>query len=409
MSRSRAFAICCAFALVAPAARTARAQDLLADAADARVQAEILVDMESAALPPVLRPNQEHLVPSVESWVAQRSTLDTILEGDVVEMERVAMALSQARGLANNFADAEAIAVLSGALRRAADQSTIPGIASLYAELELQLGIALARVNLNQIASQSLLRSVVIDPSRVVGDAEAAPGFVARARATSASTSELPRTRIEVTCLPIGARVFLDDVDRGACASPVSVSLATIVGRHFLRVSDIAHVPYGVLLDAFSGEPTRVHVALRPDENRVLAQEADAAARAGNEELLGEKISLLAARLGASPIVWLRHRAHSPRGRNVFSEVSVDDIRHFGVERAEGESPRMFTNALAAREWLAEALPPPPRPHTVFDEGWFPPVVTLVATVLFVGIGITASEQRPPPAPVIFIDPSGLP
>ncbi|HEX4355184.1 MAG TPA: PEGA domain-containing protein, partial [Polyangiales bacterium] len=181
------------------------------------------------------------------------SALDPLRESDRL--------IAQARRDAAELDEPSALRRLAEAERLLSHALAVPGSSAFYAEVQLQLGVTAAQLGLDGLAEASFARAARLDPRRRLLAGEAPPTVVSLAARVFDRASAAPEGEVRIVTDPIGARVFLDEVERGN--APVIVRARS--GVHSLRIEAPGHVAYGVLFELEEGRRPDVSVALTID------------------------------------------------------------------------------------------------------------------------------------------------
>jgi hypothetical protein len=193
-------------------------------------------------------------------------------------LSRVEQDLARARQQAAGLDEAGALSTLAAAASRAEALADVAGAAAYVAEVQLRLGTTAAQAGLDELAADALRQAATLDPARRLRAGEARPQTVALAERIAREVATGPRGELTVRCAAPGARVFVDDVDRG----PAPAQLSLPVGRHALRVQAPGHATHGAMLDVFEGARPPLEVRLSEHAAVQVARDLRAAVAAGD-------------------------------------------------------------------------------------------------------------------------------
>ncbi|MET0390819.1 MAG: PEGA domain-containing protein, partial [Polyangiales bacterium] len=181
-------------------------------------------------------------------------------------------AMAQASVALAELDESRALRELARAERALSGVLALTGAALFYAEVQLRIGVSAAQLGVHELARAAFARAARIDPERSLLPGEAAPEVVALARLAREQVSNAPEGEVRIAVAASGARVFVDDIERGV--APIVVRART--GLHVLRIDAPGYTPYGCLFDVTEGR--------RPEQRWLLA--ASAASPAARERAL---------------------------------------------------------------------------------------------------------------------------
>ncbi len=222
----------------------------------------------------------------------------------VAALEEALRGLAEARELAARLEEREALAVLARTRARVETLLAVPGSSRWAAEVEVAIAVVAHQAGASALAERSLRAAATLDPSRILGSAEAPPALVTRARAIAEETAGGRRStfRVEVDAVPsVRPVAFLDDVALPAVDGGPAFAVEAPVGEHVLRVEAPGFRPYARRLEVYEGARPAVSIRLAPEPTTRAATRAVAAARRGDP---GEVAGALEA-LGRPLEVWM--------------------------------------------------------------------------------------------------------
>ena len=281
------------------------------------------------------------------------------------DLQRVEDLLLHAREQTAALAEADALATLAEASRIADQEADLPGAPAFCAEVQLALGVTAMQAGFSWLALDAFRRAATLDPSRRLLDAEASPAVVQAYAQVVREVALAPVGEVEVRAGVALARVYVDDVDRGA--APVRLRLT--VGRHALRVEAPGHRGYGAFVDVLEGARPPLLVQLSPTPALDAARALDAAAAQGDYAAVRAAMAALRD-ASASPEDVIVVEG-SPVGKKLLL-VRCDAEACRGPQRVRaeapwdpGRAPALDAARLAAgRSWLAETERAPRAEHS---------------------------------------------
>ena len=134
---------------------------------------------------------------------------------DLVPLRQVEDLLAAARRSRAELDEATALRRLAEAQRLAWEALSVPGAAAFCAEVELQLAVTAAQAGHWELAADSLARAARLDAPRRLLSAEASPQVVALADRVFRDAAAGAEGELPISVDAAGARIFLDDIDRG--------------------------------------------------------------------------------------------------------------------------------------------------------------------------------------------------
>lgn len=342
-----------------------------------------------------------------------------IAREDLASLALVEAHLVQARVHTARLAEADALAELAAADRLLQSLFHVPGSSAFHVEVQTAIGLVAAQAQLTAAAEAAQRRAAVVDPSRGVRAAEAAPTWVERANQISREIATAPVGEIEVTTSPAGARVYLDDTLVGMAPT----TLRATRGVHVLRLEADGYRALGALLPVDAGARPAVHVALARDPVvAALSELTDAGQRADQSRIQRGLRSLqtLGAPIGS---VWLL-RTHEPRpDRALVTRCTIDlcePTRRFEVDGTDvgtgsyGQAldPAGFGRDRHVRDlaWLTDVAPSPARgTHAQASPAWWQRWYVWSAAAALVGgsvaLGVAANQGPDPQRLRVTIEP----
>jgi hypothetical protein len=268
---------------------------------------------------------------------------------ELSQLRAVDASIARARHALVSLGEVEALRELATAERTLRGALLLPGAAAFYAELQLQLGVAAAQLGQLGLAEAAFARAARVDPGRRLLAGEAAPEVVALAARAFELAERAPEGELRVLVNAPGARVFVDDRERGS--APLSVRARS--GLHVLRIEAEGHLPYACLFEIGEGQRPEQRFSLAPDP-RVAALGSTRAAlgRAPAAELARSAQLLLAI---APELRGLALGERAADGRGLLIRCARDGCR----------APRTWSGARA----LGDALAAPPERAALSDAG----------------------------------------
>ncbi|UJR82621.1 PEGA domain-containing protein [Sandaracinus amylolyticus] len=337
-----------------------------------------------------------------EQWVLDEPGSAETRVARLADVERLVREAHDARAELDSHG---ALARLADAERIARSVLDVPGASAWYAEVQIALAVTAAELGQSGLAEAALARASTIDPSRVLGAAEAPPALVARAASIARAIATGPRGRFELRTDVPGAIVSLD----GRVIGEAPARIETSVGAHVLRVDAPGHRAWARLVDVLEGARAPIAVTLAPEPVLVAARSLRDASDAGALEHVASLLAELSRDGHAPRALWLveasagatdRALVVACRAEGCSEPVRIDVAR---VESALPHDPDLVgaplgARALAdARAWLDEPIPvaPPPPPAA---EWWQEPWPWVIAGVVIAGaIGATIGATWPEP------------
>ena len=287
---------------------------------------------------------------SETAWLAEQR--EGVAASALVPLRESGELISEARRRMAELEEPAALRCLARAEQLLQAALQVPGVSAYYAEVQLQLGVTAAQVGLFGLADASFGRAARLDPRRRLLSGEAAPEVVARAARVFDEAAGAPEGDLRITSEPTGARVFVDDVERGE----TPLALRARAGTHVLRLELPGERAYGTLFDVAPG--------LRPAQHFVLVADARAqtlaALRAEQRDVTPfarASEALLAAAPELAALAWSERDVRSARQLVFFCDRSGCRApwRTFREETLDPEAPQPeLTRAEleSARGWL---------------------------------------------------------
>jgi hypothetical protein len=350
-------------------------------------------------------------VESESRWLAaHQAGVDSGALAPLRETDRL---ITEARRRAAELDEPGALRRLAQAERLLAGALAVPGAAAFYAEVQLQLGVTAAQLGLLGLAEASFARAARLDARRRLLAGEAAPEVVALAARAYDEATSAPEGELRIVTDTPGARVYVDDVERGV----TPLTLRARVGVHALRLSAQGRTPYGTLFDLAQGRRPDQHFVLTLDVRaasvqRLLALPADASA----EALTGAAQAVLLAAPELTTIAWLaRDEIHA---RQLLFVCDRSDCktplaleRGLPVPRAIGAGLLSQSTLTTARDWLHAAplarSPPRSGSASLWQRWYFWSV--LGAALLGGGVLVAVAAQPEPQRTLrVTVDPGAL-
>jgi len=244
-----------------------------------------------------------------------------IARDDLRRLAEVETGLLQARVHAAKLAEPAALTELVAAERTLQSLLHLPGASAFYVEVQTAIGLVAAQAQRLGLAEAAQRRASVVDPSRGVRAAEAAPGWVQRANEIALEVASAPVGEVEVVTQPAGARVFLDDNLLGTTPTTLRVTR----GVHVLRVEADGYRAFGALLPVDAGARPAVRVELERDPVVTALSRLAAAAAAPDQPEVRRTLRALQV-LGA-PVasVWMVRTNPLRDDRALLTRCTVDD------------------------------------------------------------------------------------
>lgn len=265
---------------------------------------------------------------------------------ELSQLRAVDASIARARQALVSLGEVEALRELATAEQTLRAALLLPGAAAFYAELQLQLGVAAAQLGQLGLAEAAFARAARVDPGRRLLAGEAAPELVALATRAFELAERAPEGELRVVVNAPGARVFLDDRERGS--APLSVRARS--GLHVLRIEAEGHLPYACLFEVGEGQ--------RPEQRFSLVEDPRVAA-------LGKLRSAFA----GGPVAQLERSAQrllalAPELRGLALGERAPDARGLLIrcQRAGCRAPHMWSGARDPGDVLA--APPERAPLT---------------------------------------------
>lgn len=299
-----------------------------------------------------------------QTWLAADEWLPEsgVSPADLAPLRRVEELLAAARRSAAELDEEAALRRLVEAQRLAWDSLGVPGAAAFCAEVELQLAVTAAQAGHLELAENSLARAARLDSARQLLAAEASPEVVALARRVFRDAAAGPEAELPVEVSAQGARIFVDDVDRGL--APQRLRLRA--GTHALRIEAPGHLAHHARLEVAEGSRPVQRFVLAPDP-KLLALASMMRARAGDARALQREATLLlSAASELRAIAWLE--SGPARERELLLRCDREGCRApvrmvHGVRGADSDAERAgasltAANLTQARAWL-DAEPAP--------------------------------------------------
>jgi len=320
----------------------------------------------------------------------------------VAPFAQVARLLTEATTLAADLRETEALARLGTAERLVREHADVPGAARWLAEVRTRVGVIALASSLDALGRSALGDAATLDPSRILGSAEAPPQVVEDARAIALNVASRPVGSFRVFGEGPFATVIIDDRPVG----PAPARVVVPVGRHVLRVESRGYRPWGQVIDVLEGNAPDVHVRLSPGPElaarRALSQAASRGDAAGVRDALRQLPE------DAQPNeVWLLELSRTRLDRALLTRctrASCGAPQRLVPDRpALGERAAWSTESQRrAHAWLA-APPPPPPPRT--------PLYRRPGLWLGVGAAVIAASvtaivlTRPEPRHTLVVEP----
>jgi tetratricopeptide (TPR) repeat protein len=354
---------------------------------------------------------REHMI-DVATWQRQRQRQRAL--SALARLHDVDVAISLARQATAALQEDAALRALSRAERALQDAMELPGAATFYAELQLQLGVTAAHSGMPELADAAFARAASIDPTRRLLAGEAAPDVVSIAQRAFERVAKAREGTLHVaaTVTPTAAaRVFIDDRELGV--APLSVRVHS--GLHVLRVEADGHAPYARSFEMLEGERPVFRVVLSPEPSALALRDVEQAFASGSaREISAASAHVLALepRLGAllfgervSARGWFARCEPAACAVVTYANTSGERVL---VQRSAAMSRRALDDA---RAWLT------PEPSVVAAtradapplwQRWY---VWAVAGAAVVGAGVwvgAAAQPDPQRSLRVSVDPSAL-
>jgi hypothetical protein len=348
-------------------------------------------------------------VESESVWLAAHQVaVDSAALAPLRETDRL---ITEARRRAAELDESGALRRLAQAERLLASALALPGAAAFYAEVQLQLGVTAAQLGLLGLAEASFARAARLDARRRLLAGEAAPEIAALAARVYDGATSAPEGELRIVTDTPGARVYVDDVERGV----TPLTLRARVGVHALRFSAQGRTPYGTLFELAQGRRPDQHFMLTLDARAasvrgLLALPADASA----ETLTDAAQAVLLAAPELTTIAWLARDEIRARQLLFVCERSgcKSPIRHergLPARRAMGAGLLSQSTLMSALDWMRAAprSPPPPVSATLWQRWYFWSV--LGAAFLGGGVLVAVAAQPEPQRTLrVTVDPGAL-
>jgi hypothetical protein len=273
---------------------------------------------------------------------------------ELIPLRQVEDLLAAARRSAAELDESAALRSLAEAQRLAWDALSVPGAAAFCAEVELQLAVTAAQAGRWELAADSLARAARLDGPRHLLAAEASPEVVALANRVFRDAAAGAEGELPIGVDAEGARIFVDDVDRGLAPQRVRVR----AGTHALRIEAPERVPYHARIEVAQGVRPPQRYVLAPDPRAVAKAQMRAALHADATTLAYATYALLSAATELSAVVWIESEPSSMR-RLIHRCDASGCIEPIRIERDAARATRSETRLtaetlLAARAWLRE-------------------------------------------------------
>lgn len=228
---------------------------------------------------------------------------------ELLPLRQVEDLLAAARRSRAELDEASALRRLAEAQRLAWDALGVPGAAAFCAEVELQLAVTAAQAGHWELAADSFGRAARLDGARRLLAAEASPQVVALADRVFRDAAIGPEGELPISADAPGARIYIDDIDRGL--APQRVRLRA--GTHALRIEAAGRVPYHARIEVAQGVRPAQRFVLAPDPRASAKARLRAALRADATALVSATTALLVAAPEVSRVVWSEHDARTNR------------------------------------------------------------------------------------------------
>lgn len=342
-----------------------------------------------------------------DSWSAEVG----VTAAELVPLRQVEELLATARKSAADLDEGGALRSLAKAQRLAWDALSVPGAAAFCAEVELQLAVTAAQAGRWELAADSLARAARLDGPRRLLAAEASPEVVALADrvfrdAAAGAEGELP---IDVDAE--GARIFVDDVDRGLAPQRVRMR----VGTHALRIEAAGRLPYHARIEVAQGLRPAQRFVLAPDPRAVAKARVRASLNADAATLEQTTSALLSAAPELRGVAWIERDARSTRRliQRCDAHGCSEPVR---VERDRALPRRAIRltgeTLFAARAWLRDDARIAHASARTADAPWWSRwYVWTAATAIVIGASaaaVVANEAAPSRSLRVVVDSGDL-
>jgi len=268
---------------------------------------------------------------------------------DLTPLRRVEELLSAARQRAAELDEEGALRRLAEAQRLAWDSLAVPGAAAFCAEVELQLAVTAAQAGRWELAADSLARAARLDGQRRLLAGEASPEVVALGARVFRDAATGAEGELPIGVSAPGARIFVDDIDRGLAPQRIRIR----VGTHALRVEAPGHVAHYARLEVSEGARPAQHIVLAPDP-RLLAVERVAHMLGGDLNAWQDAVrSLLLAAPDVRAVAWFEDDSS---GRRLLYTCHVSGCRLPLRVEANGRARRVRPDALGAAGLTPDTL-----------------------------------------------------
>ncbi|HKU37964.1 MAG TPA: PEGA domain-containing protein [Polyangiales bacterium] len=320
-----------------------------------------------------------------------------VAPAELVPLRRVEDLLAAARHSRAELDEASALRRLAEAQRLAWDALGVPGAAAFCAEVELQLAVTAAQAGHWELAADSLARAARLDGARRLLAAEASPQVVALADRVFRDAAVGPEGELPISTDAPGARIYIDDVDRGL--APQRVRLRA--GTHALRIEAAGRVPYHARIEVAQGVRPAQRFVLAPDPRALAKARLRAALRAEPTAVAHATAALLAAAPELARVVWSERDARAERGlvyacdaHGCSEPLRVERGVVLGSGQVAGLTPETLRDA---RAWLhgvrVSAEPAVPVENTPWWSRWY---VWSTLAALAIGAGAAVAVALDP-------------
>ena len=316
---------------------------------------------------------------------------------DLVPLRQVEDLLAAARRSRAELDEGAALRRLAEAQRLAWDALSVPGAAAFCAEVELQLAVTAAQAGHWELAADSLARAARLDPPRRLLSAEASPEVVALADRVFGDAAAGAEGELPISADAAGARIFLDDIDRGLAPQRVRAR----VGTHALRIEAAGRVPYHARIEVAQGVRPEQRFVLAPDPRALAKAHVRAALGADATTLAHATAELFAAAPELARLVWSEHDVRAQRRLVYICDVQGcrDPIRLDGeapiaARRAARLTPETWREA---RAWMHAVRAPVNSPALAESSPWWNRwYVWTALAALAIGAGTAAAVALQP-------------
>jgi hypothetical protein len=321
-----------------------------------------------------------------------------VTPADLVPLRQVEDLLAAARRSRAELDEGTALRRLAEAQRLAWEALSVPGAAAFCAEVELQLAVTAAQAGHWELAADSLARAARLGAPRRLLAAEASPEVVALADRVFRDAAAGAEGELPISVDAPGARLFLDDIDRGLAPQRVRAR----VGTHALRIEAAGRVPYHARIEVAQGTRPAQRFVLAPDPRALAKARVRAALGADATTLAYATSELFEAAPELAQLVWSERDIRAQR-RLVYicdAQGCRDPIRFEGdapltTRSAAGLTPETLR---AARDWMhavrALADPPALAESSPWWNRWY---VWTALAALAIGAGTAAVVALEPP------------